>query len=215
VSRRGRLPPLLCALASLALRYPGPDVVARREEAGELAADLPRGEARDALRRFVAWWRDVPPPRLEAAYVETFDLHRRASLYLSWYRYGDRRQRGQAFVRLKHLVEGRGYRFAGRELPDYLPLLLEFAALEPEAGAEVLAEHRVGLELLRAALADASSPWADVVAALCLELPPLDEAGLAAVHRLAAEGPPGETVGLEPFAPPEVMPEPAWEAPPR
>ncbi len=157
----------------------------------------------------------MPAVDLQREYVETFDLHKRCCLYLSYYLYGDRRQRGQEFVRLKRVVEAAGYRFAGRELPDYLPLLLEFAAREPATGSALLAEHRVGLELLRAALHDAGSPYADVVDAICLSLPPLDAAGREVVQRLAAEGPPTETVGLEPYGPPEVMPESAWGTPPR
>lgn len=208
MSRRERPSPAMFAIASVALRYPSPDVVARRAELAEVAATLPSTEASSALRRFLAWWQGEPAGSLAEAYVETFDLHRRCSLYLSYFRYGDRRQRGQEFVRLKRLFEAAGHRLAARELPDYLPLLLEFAALDPAAGSAVLSEHRVGLELLRAALRDAGSPYVDVIEALCLTLPRMDEAGRALVRRLAAEGPPGEAVGLEPFAPPEVMPSP-------
>lgn len=214
MSRRGPLP-LLCAIASLALRYPSADVVARREELAGLAAELPDGAASRSLARFLAWWKAVPPLELEQAWVATFDLHKRTSLYLTYYLYGDRRQRGQEFVRLKHLVEDAGYRFAGRELPDFLPLLLEFAAVEPVAGTAVLAEQRVGLELVQAALHADRSPYADVLDAVCADLPALDAAGREVVRRLAAEGPPVETVGLEPFAPPEVMPESAFGTPPR
>jgi len=209
------LPPVACAVASLVLRYPDADVLARRDGLDDVLADLPATPAGAALGRFLGWWRAVPPAELQAAYVDTFDLHRRCCLYLTYYLHGDRRQRGQEFVRLKRLVEDAGYRLAGRELPDYLPLLLEFAAREPDAGAALLAEHRVGLDLLQAALAESSSPWADAVEAVCLGLPPLDEAGREVLRRLAAEGPPSESVGLEPFAPPEVMPESAWGAPPR
>lgn len=215
------LSPLLCAVASLVLRYPSEDVLGRRSQLAEitelagLRSDLPATPAGTALRRFLDWWQAIPGSELQQSYVETFDLHKRACLYLTYYLYGDRRQRGQEFVRLKHVVEAEGYRFAGRELPDYLPLLLEFAAREPVAGSAMLAEHRVGLELLASALRDAGSPYADAVDAVRLGLPPLDEAGRAVVERLAAEGPPTETVGLEPFAPPEVMPESAWGTPPR
>ncbi len=209
------LSPLLCAVASLVLRYPSEDVVARRADIADIVIEAADASTATGLRRFLDWWQAMPTAELQRAYVETFDLHKRCCLYLSYYLYGDRRQRGQEFVRLKHVVEALGYRFAGRELPDFLPLLLEFAAREPVAGCAVLAEHRVGLELLMAALRDAGSPYADVVNAICRGLPPLDPAGRAVVRRLAAEGPPTETVGLEPFAPPEVMPESTWGTPPR
>ena len=198
---------LLHAIASVALRYPETRSMAERGELVSLAESLPPGRATDDLRSFLAWWASQEPVALQRAYVETFDLHRRCSLYLSYYLYGDRRQRGQEFVRLKRLYESAGFRLAGRELPDYLPLVLEFAALEPSTGAAVLAQSRVGLELLRGALHAADSPWAAVVDAVTATLPTLDRAGMALVRRLAAEGPPGEQVGLEPYGPPEAMPE--------
>ena len=64
------------------------------------------------------------------------------------------------------------------------------------------------MELLRLALTDAGSPWSHVAQAVCATLPPLHGDDRDAVLRLAAEGPPGEEVGLAPFAPPEYMPEP-------
>lgn len=209
------LSPLACAAMSLVLRYPSTDVLARRRELDEVLANLGDSPAESGVRRLLDWWLAIPDGELERTYVETFDLGKRCCLYLSWYLYGDRRQRGQEFVRLKHLVEVAGYRLAGRELPDFLPLLLEFAAREPEPGMSLLAEYGVGLELLAAALHDAESPYADALDAIRLGLPPLDRAGREVVRRLAAEGPPTESVGLEPFAPPEVMPESAWGTPSR
>ncbi len=61
--------------------------------------------------------------------------------------------------------------------------------------------------LLRLALLDARSPYAGAVVAVCATLPPLAGTDREAVARLAAEGPPGEEVGLEPFAPPSYMPD--------
>ncbi len=206
--------PLLHAIASVALRYPDAAVIERRAEVVQLAALLPERPSTASLRPFLAWWRDVPPTLLEQTYVATFDHDKRASLYLTWYSLGDRRQRGQEFVRLKRIYEAAGRRLTTRELPDFLPLMLEFAAVEPEAGTAGLAETRVGLELLRAALHDADSAYAGIVDAVTLELPPLDERGREAVRRLAEEGPPGEQVGLEPYGPPEAMPDRAADPSP-
>ncbi|HEU4674265.1 MAG TPA: nitrate reductase molybdenum cofactor assembly chaperone [Candidatus Limnocylindrales bacterium] len=201
-----RAGPLLHAIGSVVLRYPDRDVVAARPRVAALGELLPDAPASASLRRFLGWWRDAPPTELTERYVATFDLGKRTSLYLTWYLHGDRRQRGQEFVRLKRMYEAAGRRLTGRELPDFLPLVLEFAAVEPEAGASVLAELQVGLELLRAALHDADSVYAPAVDAIAGDLAPLDEHGWAVVRRIAAEGPPGEQVGLEPFGPPEVMP---------
>jgi nitrate reductase delta subunit len=75
----------------------------------------------------------------------------------------------------------------------------------------LMLDHRAGIELLRLALEDARSPYAGVLHAVCATLPALPAQDLESVLRLAAEGPPGEDVGLEPFAPPEYMPHAARE----
>jgi nitrate reductase delta subunit len=71
----------------------------------------------------------------------------------------------------------------------------------------LLAEHRLALELLRVRLAELESPWACLLDVLCASLPRLGPIERDRLARLRADGPPSEQVGLEPFAPPEVMPE--------
>ena len=90
------------------------------------------------------------------------------------------------------------------ELPDYLPMVLDFAAICPR-GEKLLHGHRADLELLRRALAKAESPYVDVVAAVGAQLPGLGRRELAQVHAAWESGPPREEVGLEPFAPPEYL----------
>jgi nitrate reductase delta subunit len=157
--------------------------------------------------RFLAYLGRTEAIALQQAYVETFDLQRRASLYLTYFTHGDTRQRGSALLRLKRFYASAGLSLASRELPDYLPLMLEFAALAPYGvGEQLLAEHRAGLELLRLALRERASPYLELLDAVCAALPSLALEQLEAVRRMAAEGPPAERVGLQPFAPPEVMP---------
>jgi nitrate reductase delta subunit len=104
------------------------------------------------------------------------------------------------------------YRCAGLdppadELPDYLPLMLEFATLAPPgAGEALLEDHRVSIELVRAGLKRESSPYLPLLDVVVAGMGKLSGRKLARIRKLAAEGPPHEEVGLEPFAPPEVMP---------
>jgi nitrate reductase delta subunit len=113
-----------------------------------------------------------------------------------------------ALLRFKHAYRTAGLNLTDDELPDHLAVVLEFAATgDPVAGRQLLLDHRAGVELLRLALVDAGSPYADLMVAVCATLPPLPGDDLDAVLRLAAEGPPAEEVGLEPFAPPEYMPD--------
>lgn len=64
-------------------------------------------------------------------YVELFDRGRALSLHLFEHVHGESRDRGQAMVDLLQLYESHGFELAARELPDYLPLLLEFLSLIP------------------------------------------------------------------------------------
>lgn len=194
------------ALVAAGLAYPDDDLVAEREALVAEARALPPGAVRDGLLAFLGWWARQPADALRRRYVETFDLSRRTSLDMTYYTHGDRRQRGLALLALRRRYEAAGLELDGPELPDHLPAMLEFAAIDPAAGAELLADFRPVIELVRLALERAESPWAALVGALCASLPALDDEGLAEVRRLAREGPPGESVGLEPFAPPEVMP---------
>jgi nitrate reductase delta subunit len=171
--------------------------------AGAPAATSPQS-SRTAFATFLAWLRDTPPTEVARHYVETFDLRRRCALYLTYYRFGDTRRRGLAMIAFKTAYRVEGFTPTDDELPDYLPLVLEFASMN-RRGAELLTSHRADLELLRKALDDAQSPYAHLVAAVQAGLPSLGRREAAQVARAWSEGPPAEEVGLEPFAPPEYL----------
>jgi nitrate reductase delta subunit len=198
-------------ILSLLLQYPSLELLAESPAIYTAVVALPASAARVALEHFMAYWSTTGVVTLQQAYVRTFDFQKRLSLSLTYYQQGDRRQRGMALLHLKRRYAVAGLPLAGSDLPDYLPVVLEFAALAPAGyGEQVLAEFRPALELLRLALHDARSPYADLLEALWLQLPALTAAEQAEVQRLAADGPPAEQVGLEPFGPPEVMPAGVW-----
>jgi nitrate reductase delta subunit len=202
--RRHRTPPPEppWALLSFVLRYPDETVAGARAELAGAVAELPDGEVRTALERFLREWTGDP-----AHYVETFDLRRRASLHLTYYAHGDTRERGMALLRLKKLYRAAGLPLESSELPDHLAIVLAFAALAPAGhGEALLSEHRPAIELLRLSLHDLESPYAHVLDAVAALLGPLNVSDRAQVARLAREGPPDEAVGLEPYGPPEAMP---------
>ncbi|TDO17035.1 respiratory nitrate reductase chaperone NarJ [Mycobacterium sp. BK086] len=127
---------------------------------------------------------------LQRGYIDTFDFSAKHALYLSYWSDGDTRRRGEVLARFKAV-----YRSAGAvmdthgELPDYLPLVLEFAArADLDAGRALLTEYRPSLDMLRKSLQDKHSPYAHAVAAVCETVP----AGQAA----ATQPPPTELVGL-------------------
>lgn len=203
----GRETAVVHRAAALLLEYPTAELLEMLPTIRAAVAEV--GEpARAALLATVDALAGTPLTDLQPRYVETFDLRRRCSLYLTYYAYGDTRKRGVALVQLKQAFRDAGWELADAELPDHLAVLLELASAEgaQEAGLRLLLEHRAGVELLRLALTDAGSPYAGVLVAVCGTLPPLAGEDREAVARLAAEGPPGEDVGLEPFGPPLTAP---------
>ncbi|WP_055565176.1 nitrate reductase molybdenum cofactor assembly chaperone [Streptomyces atriruber] len=180
-----------------------------------LYADLDRlheATGHPLLREFVAHARVQRPLDLAAHYTGVFDTRNRRCLYLTWWSDGDTRNRGLSLVRMKQVYREHGLEFASEELPDFLPVLLEFAAREESAGAALLEEHRAGLELLRLAVTDADTPYARVLEAVCGTLPGPSPKTRAEAKALARSGPPRETVGLEPFGPGVDLPWPTVPA---
>jgi len=178
---------------SALLQYPTADLLAARHELAQTIAGVA------GIEQFLSWLGAVTLGDAQRAYVETFDFDRRATLYLTFHSHGDRRQRGLELVRLKRRYADAGFPLGGHELPDFLPVLLEFAALAPEDGERLLNEERVQVELIRARLHDLDSPYASLLDALVASLPRLRRDQAAAARRLAEEGPPSELVGLEPY----------------
>ena len=191
-------------VSSLALDYPDEEwrqcLPLLRE-----AVTATRGPAAGHLRSFLGEVDAHAPGELQRAYVDTFDLRRRCCLYLTYYSCGDTRKRGMALLQFTAAYRAAGFELVGGELPDHLAVLCEFTAAAPEPGLALFRRHRAGLELLRAALADGSSPWRHAAGAIGAVLPDPAPRDLQRALDLARSGPPAEEVGLEPFAPPEYM----------
>ena len=192
---------LLWRIAALLLDYPSAQTLAMTDQVAAAASELPDAVRSPILDFLLREFTGADPMRLAARYVEMFDMRRRASLHLTYYAYGDTRKRGMALLRFKHAYRQAGMQLGDDELPDYLPLILEFAAtVDPVQGERLLAEHVPVLELLRLSLQDSSSGYARILGAILATLPPVSTADRRRIAELAAAGPPEEDVGLEPFA---------------
>lgn len=182
--------------ASLLLAYPDEG---RLDTAEQLLAQLD-GPVAEHLSRTVTALRTVDPLRAAQDYVATFDLRRRATMYLTYWTAGDTRNRGAAMLSFAQVYREAGVTPPGDEAPDHLPVVLEFAAtVDPEAGLRLLAEHRVPIDVLHRALSERSSPYAHAVVAVLMTLPAATDADTRLARTLTADGPPAEAVGLQPF----------------
>lgn len=187
-------------LCSLALDYPDASFVERLPLLQAIAAGLP-DRLSGGLTAYVTSATRTALGELQRDYVDTFDVTRRCALHLTYATCGDTRRRGVALVQFKQAFRASGVEFgdADAELPDFLPAVLEFAALtDPRAGWRLLTAHRVSIELLHRALRERDSRWLPVVESLRATLPVLDGTEEEALAALIAAGPPTEDVGLDP-----------------
>ncbi|OLT04991.1 nitrate reductase molybdenum cofactor assembly chaperone [Kocuria sp. CNJ-770] len=154
------------------------------------------------VEELFAWFTARPLEQVQADYVQEFDLSRRHSLHLTYWTDGDTRRRGEALAAFKQVYRSHGAELDESELPDYLPLVLEFTAkVSPEDGYELLQRYRPSLELLRLSLRDDHLPHRGAVALVCSTLPGVSPEDRDALMRMAGYGPPTESVGLDPYDP--------------
>jgi nitrate reductase delta subunit len=192
---------MIDVISSRLLMYPDDQLIDELPLIRQGVATLP-SHIRVHFDRFFSEIEGKTLLELQEKYVAVFDLKRRCCLYLTYYLNGDTRLRGMALVRFQATYAQHGFQNETGELPDFLPMLLEFSAHGGDAAraAEALIdEHREGLEVLRVALEKVESPQRHIIAAVLATLPELTSAQRAAARLLVAQGPPTESVGLEPF----------------
>jgi nitrate reductase molybdenum cofactor assembly chaperone NarJ/NarW len=149
-------------LMSRLLDYPDDDLPEFLREARTVwkgAAEAPGGQA---LLAFVAYLAGQPPLRLQEHYTQTFDLAPSRSLDLTYHRYADSEARAHALQGLQEIYRRAGFERTGGELPDYLPLILEFLSVAPEQSKrEVLGVIGDSLAALAGRLRRDQNPYAD------------------------------------------------------
>lgn len=180
---------------SALLCYPQADMQAALDEMADVLDReklLPEQE-HQALRAFIKRLERTDLMELQERYVATFDRGRALSLHLFEHVHGQSRDRGQAMVNLLDVYRRHGFELDARELPDYIPLFLEYLAQRPMGEAlDMLADAMHVLALLGARLAERGSDYHvifDALAALVGE-----PADIADIRRQAATEGPDQTV---------------------
>lgn len=154
------------------LSYPD---AALREHLPELRAALHEegvvGDARlSELDRLIDRLSSARAMNTEAAYVELFDRGRGTALHLFEHVHGDSRDRGPAMIDLIKTYEAAGLDLNPGELPDHLPVVLQYASTQPWIEArQLLSEIAHILRAIFTALNRRESAYACVLASL-LEL---------------------------------------------
>jgi nitrate reductase delta subunit len=122
---------------------------------------------RSGIERLLAEFESSDLLDLQERYILLFDRTRSLSLHLFEHVHGESRDRGQAMVDLQQLYESHGLSFSSGELPDFLPLFLEFASTIPDGEArDLLSETTHIFEAIRQRLKKRQSTYDAVFWAL-------------------------------------------------
>ncbi len=180
---------------SALLCYPQPEIQAALAEMVAALAEenrLPESTHR-ALQALINQMRRTDAMDLQESYIGLFDRGRALSLHLFEHLHGQSRDRGQAMVDLLETYRRHGFELSARELPDYLPLFLEYLAQRPaDEALSLLTDAMPVIALIGARLAERGSDYQvvfDALAALVGE-----PASIADIRRQAAIEGPDETV---------------------
>lgn len=185
-------------VSSVLMRYPTEEIVAALPELQALAGQIGNPAFERAVADVADWYASSSLAEIAGQYTQEYDLSRRHAFHLSYWTEGDTRRRGEALARFKKMYRDSGMvtDLAG-ELPDYLPLVLEFAALvDRRAGRAALQAYRPSLEMLRLALRDDRLAFFGLVQCICDTLPGESPEDARQIQQLAGFGPPTEQVGL-------------------
>ena len=153
---------LTLKVLSLLLSYPEAETLAALDEMAAVIEQeklLPEDHKKPVLA-LINSYRGADLLDLQEHYVALFDRGRYLSLHIFEHVHGESRDRGQAMVNLLQMYESHGFEMSTHELPDYIPLFLEFLSQqEPAEAMQLLQDAMPVLSLLGARLAERGSEF--------------------------------------------------------
>ena len=176
-------------VVSLLLSYPSQELFDEQTALEQVVIKDPilSQEAKQQLLDFIAQLLSKDYLDAQEDYVATFDKGRYTSLLLFEHVHGESRDRGQAMIDMINIYKDNGYELSARELPDFIPLFLEFlSCCEPKMAVDWLDEINHVLALLEERLSQRDSPYAALFTVL-LSLAPAVENRSDIIKQVAAE----------------------------
>jgi nitrate reductase delta subunit len=180
---KDRIHPL--RLLSALLVYPDHDLLGQIEMIEAEVEDMPSKEMKKSMDDFLLYLKTHSPIQLQEGYTAAFDMNPSTTLNLTYHTYGDNEKRADMLARLQQRYQDAGYERTTGELPDYLPMMLEFLSVCPESEKTGLIwECLRGLEDVVDRLQKAAPPYA----ALLQPLIPM------VANHIGSDGRPGHEV---------------------
>jgi len=120
-------------LVSLLMQYPDEAYFRMLPEIKSLAGRMPRGPRRASIKKFIDHLEGKDRIRVQEQYTALFDMSPSTTLNVTYHLWGDGEKRARLLTRLQQVYAGEGLEKKSPELPDFLPLVLEFMASAPAA----------------------------------------------------------------------------------
>ena len=153
---------------SLLLEYPTKDLTTHWDDIKQLLAEQPSLSAEDkkVFAEFTNWASAMSLTKLQAKYVNTFDMTSEHSLYLTYHLFDEQdRDRGPALIELSELYKTTGFEISDGELPDYLPLILEYVSTmeDDDSAGQFLQQTAQAADIIASNLEKNANPYAPLV----------------------------------------------------
>lgn len=155
-------------LFSVLLDYPNEELFQSVDELRLEFSNLSQYPVMTACQDFVKLLECTPLIPMQEHYATVFDFSAETCLNLTYHEHGEQPERGAALANFRQLYKIAGYEQADSELPDYLPVVLEFLSLcSDKTCSNILERHIPHLEVLASRLKELGDPYQDVMEALC------------------------------------------------
>ncbi len=158
----------LYKVLAVLLEYPRKELVDNWDEMQQLVSELTdlQVEDKSRLTDFISWASDLSLTKFQAKYVDNFDMTAANSLYLTYHLFDEQdRERGPALIQLSELYKSTGFEISDGELPDYLPLILEYVStMDDAASAQAfLKQTSQAADIIASNLEKNASPYAPLI----------------------------------------------------
>jgi nitrate reductase delta subunit len=155
----------LLKVLSILLQYPDDEFIQSFGELKEAVEEIPQVKQRERCLNFLNYLCNNPLICLQEEYTATFDLNPSTSLNLTYHKWGDARERGNALAELNHLYREAGYESCNDDLPDYLPLVLEFLSINRLTNSfSFLGQYCEQVKAIGSRLREKDSPYSGIMA---------------------------------------------------
>jgi len=154
-------------LISSFMRYPTKAMFTQLKDVKEALTELDIPLVQRHLNTFVNNIEELSYETVVEYYTEYFDFSKVTNFYVTYLNFGEQRERGLELLKIKQYYKQAGFSMTDKELPDYLPLMLEFCAQVPlQVSYNLLSYYKKNIEVMYTKLTEVETNYVNLFDAL-------------------------------------------------